>query len=84
MVEFANLAFTVLGEVKSAGAYSLDRDRLTLLGGRLGLAGDLTIYGKRDGVWVIREEDGQRKMIKVDLRSMDFLKSPAYYVQQND
>ena len=82
-VEFANLAFTVLGEVKSAGAYSLDRDRLTLLEA-LGLAGDLTIYGKRDGVWVIREEDGQRKMIKVDLRSMDFLKSPAYYVQQND
>ncbi len=71
-MEFANLAFTVLGEVKSAGAYSLDRDRLTLLGGALGLAGDLTIYGKRDGVWVIREEDGQRKMIKVDLRSMDF------------
>ncbi len=33
---------------------------------------------------MIREEDGQRKMIKVDLRSMDFLKSPAYYVQQND
>ncbi len=82
-VEFANLAFTVLGEVKSAGAYSLDRDRLTLLEA-IGLAGDLTIYGKRDGVWVIREEDGQRKMIKVDLRSMDFLKSPAYYVQQND
>jgi polysaccharide export outer membrane protein len=82
-VQFGNLFFTTLGEVNQRGTYTLDRDRLTLLEA-LGMSGDLTIYGRRDAVWVMREQDGQRTMYKVDLRSTDCMNSPAYYVQQGD
>lgn len=84
IVEFANLSFSVLGEVNRPGRHSIDRDKLTLLDA-LGIAGDLTIYGKRENVLVIKEEDGVQKAYRVDLRSMDSLiHSPVYYIHQND
>ena len=49
-----------------------------------GLAGDLTIYGRRDRVAVIREKDGKRMILMHDLRSSDIFNSPCYYLQQND
>lgn len=82
-VQFANLMYTAVGEVNRPGAYAIDRDRINLFEA-LGMAGDLTVYGKRDKVWVIREENGRRTLYQVDLRSTDFMKSPAYYVQQGD
>lgn len=82
-VQFANLTFTALGEVNRTGTYSINKDNLTVLEA-LAQAGDLTIYGRRDKVWVVREEPGGRKMYQLDLRGTDFLKSPGYYVQQND
>ena len=83
-VEFANLTFGILGEVKNTGVYSIDRDHLTLPEA-LSMSGDLTIYGRRDAVWVIREQlDGSRQTLRVDLRSTDFMDSPAYFIQQND
>lgn len=82
-VEFINLHFSVIGEVASPGAYSIQNDRLDLFEA-LALAGDLTIYGQRDRVFLIREEDGQRQTYRLDLRSKDVLESPAYYLQQND
>ena len=82
-VQFGNLFFTTLGEVGAPGTYTIDRDRLNLLEA-MGMSGDLTIYGKRDAVWVMREEDGNRHMYKVDLRSVDCMQSPAFYVQQGD
>lgn len=48
------------------------------------MAGDLSIYGKRDGVFVIREEGGKRTTYQVDLRSKDIFNSPVYYLRQND
>ena len=59
------------------------RDRITLLEA-LSMAGDLTIYGRRDRVAVIRENDGQRTILYHDLRSSDVFNSPCYYLQQND
>ena len=50
----------------------------------LGLAGDLTIYGKRDNVLLIREEDGKKITRHIDLNSPDFFNSPYYYLQPND
>lgn len=83
-VQFSNLTFAAMGEVAKVGSYSITNDRLTLLEA-LSMAGDLTIHGRRDAVWVIREEpNGDRKTMKVDLRDSDFMKSPAYYIQQND
>lgn len=82
-VEYMNFRVSVMGEVNSPGTYSVTGDKITLLGA-LSLAKDLTIYGRRDNVTVIREQNGQRNIYKVDLRSSDIFNSPAYYLQQND
>lgn len=82
-VEFTNLKFSVLGEVKAPGTYSIDGERLTILEA-LGIAQDLTIYGKRDNIMVIREINGERITYSIDIRSTDTFSSPAYYLQQND
>lgn len=83
-VEYANLSVTVLGEVSHPGRYSIDKDRVTVLE-VLSQAGDLSIQGKRDRVWVYREEAGQRRAYQLDLCSAtQVAASPAYYLQQND
>ncbi|MBP5398574.1 MAG: polysaccharide biosynthesis/export family protein [Bacteroidales bacterium] len=82
-VEFVNFKVAVLGEVTSPGSFSIDSDKLTILDA-LSLARDLTIYGRRDRVFVIREQNGERTVYQMDLRSVDFFKSPAYYLKQND
>ena len=82
-VDFMNLHISILGEVQKPGDIRVSRDQVTLFEA-LSLAGDLTIFGKRDGVYVIREEDNTRTKYHVDLRSADLYKSPAYYLKQND
>lgn len=83
-VEFMNLSISVLGEVNKPGRYSIDRDQLTILDA-LSMAGDLTIYGKRDNVLVQREENGKLVNYQVNLGSWEELSaSPVYYMQQND
>lgn len=83
-VDFANLNYSVLGEVNKPGQYTIDRDQVTLLDA-ISKAGDLTIYGVRDSVTVLREENGVRKSYKVNLLSWkDLTSSPAYYIKQND
>lgn len=82
-VDYRNLHISVLGEVSKPGQINIDRDKITLLEA-LSMAGDLTIYGVRDKVLVIRETEGKRAMHYVDLRSKDIFQSPVYYLQQND
>lgn len=82
-VQFLNFKISVMGEVSRPGSFSITGDRITLLEA-LSMAGDLTIYGKRDRVAVIREKDGKRTILFHDLRSADIFKSPCYYLQQND
>ena len=82
-VQFMNFKFSVLGEVNSPGTYTIDSDGLTLLQS-IAYAGDLTLYGKRGNVSVIREQNGSRVIYEVDMCSVDMFKSPAYYIQQND
>jgi polysaccharide export outer membrane protein len=82
-IQFLNFKITVMGEVNRPGSFSINSDRITLLEA-LGMAGDLTIYGKRDRVAVIRERDGKRTTLFHDLRSVDVFQSPCYYLQQND
>ena len=82
-VEFMNLYYSILGEVNSPGKYMITKDQITLLEA-ISMAGDLTIYGKRDAVFVVREEDGQRVTHWVDLRTQDLFHSPIYYLKQND
>lgn len=82
-VEFMNFKVSVLGEVSSPGTYTIQGDKVTILQA-LSLAGDLTIYGQRENVSVIRERDGERTFFKINLCDVDLFKSPAYYLQQND
>ena len=82
-VEFMNLYYSILGEVNNPGKYMITKDQITLLEA-LSMAGDLTIYGKRDAIFVVREEDGQRVTHWVDLRTQDLFHSPVYYLKQND
>lgn len=82
-VQFLNYKVSVMGEVARPGSFAISGDRITLLEA-LSMAGDLTIYGKRDRVAVIREKDGIRTILYHDLRSSDLFNSPCYYLQQND
>ena len=82
-VQFLNFKVSVMGEVTRPGTFDISGDRITLLEA-LSMAGDLTIYGRRDRVAVIREKDGKRRIRYHDLRSSDIFQSPCYYLQQND
>lgn len=82
-VEFMNFKVSVMGEVSSPGTFVIEGDKVTVLQA-LSLARDLTIFGRRDNVSVIREQNGQRIIYEIDLTNVDMFKSPAYYLQQND
>jgi polysaccharide export outer membrane protein len=82
-VQFMNFRITVNGEVARPGAYEIKNDHITLFEA-ISMAGDLTIYGKRNDVKVIREKNGERTVHEVDLRSANIFDSPVYYLQQND
>ena len=82
-VEFANLHVSVIGDVLRPATYTITDDRVTLFDA-LGLAGNLNVTGKRDGVYVIREENGTRTTYCLDLRSADVMDSPVFYLKQND
>ncbi|MDR2146374.1 MAG: polysaccharide export protein [Tannerella sp.] len=82
-VNFLNFKISVIGEVNRPGNYNITDERVTLLDA-ISLAGDLTIYGKRDRIAVLREENGRRTILYHDLQSTDIFQSPFYYLQQND
>lgn len=84
IVEFLNMGVSVMGEVNRPGRFSIDRDHLTLLDA-LSMAGDLTIYGKRENVLVVRQENGGESYYRVNLCDAKSLHtSPVYYLKQND
>ncbi len=78
-----NYKVTILGEVTHPAAYTLQSERISIIDA-IGLAGDLTIYGKRENILLIREENGQRKFIRMNLNSSNIFQSPYYYLKQND
>ena len=82
-VRLANFSISVLGEVNRPGVYNIQDERVSL-SEALGLAGDLTISGKRDNVFLIREVDGKKRFAKLDLTSINIVNSPLYYLMQND
>jgi polysaccharide biosynthesis/export protein len=85
IVEIRHLNFevTVLGEVSHPLVINVPNEQISLVKA-LGLAGDLTIYGKRDNILLIREEDGIRRTRRIDLTSSNFLNSEYYYLKPND
>lgn len=83
IINFANFRITVLGEVNKPGSFTNPTERITILDA-IGMAGDLTIKGKRDNVTVIRELNGVKESHIIDLTSKNTLNSPVYYLAQND
>lgn len=82
-VRIVNLKISVLGEVNSPGTKVYGEEQMTILDA-IGLAGDLTLYGERSNVLVIRDNNGRKEYQRVDLTSSNLFSSPYYYLQQND
>ena len=82
-IRIANFQVTILGEVNRPGTYTSPDEHLTLIKA-LGLAGDLTIYGKRQNVLLIREAEDGFQYQYLNLTSSDLFNSPYYHLQQND
>ena len=83
-VRMANYKVTVLGEVNSPGVKTIANEKVNILEA-VAMAGDLTIFGERDGVKLIRENaDGTKKIVPLDLNDANIIYSPYYYLQQND
>lgn len=82
-IKFMNFRVTVIGEVNHPSTFTVTNEKINLLEA-LGLAGDMTAYGKRENVLLIREVDGTRMMERVNLNSKEVLNSPYFYLKQND
>jgi polysaccharide export outer membrane protein len=82
-VRYANYKITVLGEVAKPGTYTIPNEKASILD-IIGLAGDLTIFGKRENVLLIRESGKKKDFARFDLNSSNIFKSPYFYLKQND
>lgn len=82
-IRFLNFKVTVIGEVNKPSTLNVPSERLNVIEA-LGLAGDLTPYGRRENILIIRERNGIRSTTRVNLGSKDILNSPSFYLQQND
>lgn len=82
-IRVVNFKVSVLGEVTKPGTYTVNGERLTLPEA-LGLAGDMTIFGRRDNVLVIRDNGKTKEYKYIDFRDSSMLNSDFYYLQQND
>jgi polysaccharide export outer membrane protein len=82
-IRHLNYEITVIGEVNKPAVITVPSEKISLIKA-LGLAGDITVYGKKDNVLLIREINGKRTVKRIDLNATDFLTSPNYYLQPND
>jgi polysaccharide export outer membrane protein len=82
-VELVNFKINVIGEVNSPGAYTFSNERVSVLDA-LAQAGDMTIFGRRENVTIVREENGKVAYHKLDLTDSKVVNSPYYYLKQND
>tara|TARA_R110001583_G_scaffold8896_2_gene41984 strand:- start:36302 stop:37003 length:702 start_codon:yes stop_codon:yes gene_type:complete len=82
-VQLTNTQFTILGEVNVPGQYNMSKDQITIFEA-ISLAGDLTIYGKRRKVKIVRPSTDGTKTITIDLTDLNLVDSQNYYIQPND
>jgi len=83
LIRDANFKISILGEVNRPGVCPIDNEKVSIFDA-IALAGDLTIYGRRDNVLLIRESNGKRVSVRIDLRDKRLIDSPYYFLQQND
>jgi polysaccharide export outer membrane protein len=82
-IRFINFRITVIGEVNHPSTFTIPTEKINVLEA-LGLAGDMTAYGKRENVLIIREKEGVRSATRINLNQKDVLSNPYFYLQQND
>ena len=82
-VRFLNFKVTVIGEVSNPSTFTIPNEKVNILEA-LGMAGDMTMYGKRNDLLLIREENGLRTTVKLDMGRKDIMNSPYFYLKQND
>lgn len=82
-IRFVNFKITILGEVKSPSTLVIEDESINILEA-LGRVGDVTEYGRRDNVLIIREKDNERTFGYINLQSQDIFQSPYFYLAQND
>jgi len=82
-VRLVSFQITILGEVNNPGVYNISDSKATILEA-LGYAGDLTIYGKRDNVLLIRNDKDEKKYMRFNLNQSDILSSNQFYLKNND
>lgn len=82
-IRYMNFRVTVLGEVKNPSTFVIQSEKINVLEA-LGMAGDMTPYGRRERVLLIRERGGVRSIDRIDLSKKGILNSPEFYLQQND
>ena len=83
-VRMVNYKISVIGEVTRPGTFTISNEKVNLLEA-LAMAGDMTVYGLRDNVKLIREDaTGKREIITLNLNNADLVLSPYYYLRQND
>ncbi|HLX91000.1 MAG TPA: polysaccharide biosynthesis/export family protein [Puia sp.] len=82
-VRFLNFRFTMLGEIARPALYSIPSDHINIFEA-LALSGDITLYGRRENVLIIRQNNGVREFGRIDLTKPEILHSPYFYLRQND
>ena len=82
-VRFINFKITVIGEVSKPSTFVVSTEKVNVLEA-IGMAGDMTSYGRRENVLIIREQQGVRRTTRINLNNKDVLNSPYFYLQQND
>lgn len=82
-VQFPEMRLFVIGEVTRPGSFEITKDKITILQA-LAMAGDLTIYGNRQNVQVVRQIGDKNHVFELNLLTSDFMSSPAFYLQQDD
>jgi polysaccharide export outer membrane protein len=82
-IRFVNFVITMLGEIGTPGQLSVSNERLTILEA-IALAGDIPPTGNKENILLGRDENGQKKFVRVNLNSPEFYNSPYYFLKQND
>ncbi|MGN6493969.1 MAG: polysaccharide biosynthesis/export family protein [Agriterribacter sp.] len=82
-IRIINFRVTVMGEVRTPSVVTVPSERMSLLEA-LGMAGDLTIFAKRNNILLIREENGEKVVRRINLNSQELFNSPYYYLKSND
>lgn len=82
-VRLVNYKISVIGEVSRPGVYTVNNEQVNVFEA-VAMAGDLTIYGKRDNVRIIRTVDGKQNLVTINLNDENIIYSPDFYLRQND